>query len=451
MDANYIGLFGVIILLILAMSSFHVGIAMGVVGVAGICILLGPVPASTLFTHMSFSTATVFDFAVIPLFTVMGIVLSHGGLVDDIYKLLDNVLVKVHGGIMIATMIAAGFFAACSGSSIAAAVTFSKISVPEMIKRKYSPWFATGGVAAVGTQSALIPPSAILIIYAIIAEQPVGKMLMAGLLPGILSNLLYCVAVVSVAKLLPGWAPPVDKNDHFSWVKTKRHIPWVWPIPVLMFLVLGAIYTGFATPSEAAAVGAFGAIVISFLLVFFKSRFTGEKISTYETIQRIKIGTAFTGACSSTAMIFFILIGAMFFGQFIMLSQLPNVFAEFIVNLEISKWLILIVIMLVWTVLGTFMSSIAVIVIIVPVILPVMIALEFDPLWFGVIVAKLTEMAMITPPVGMNLYAVKGAVGNTATFGEIVKGTLPFLAADVVTLAVLVAIPSISLLIPEAM
>jgi len=353
---------------------------------------------------------------------------------------------------MLSTMVAAGFFAACSGSSLAAAATFSKISIPEMIKRKYSVDFACGGVAAVGTQSALIPPSALLIIYAIVAEQSVGKMLMAGILPGILSNLLYCLTVIAVSRLIPSWIPYPDKNEKYSWADIKKHLPWIWPLPILMLLVLGVIYLGLCTPSEAAAVGASLAIAICIILTLLKSRYqSNDKISLYNAIRKNRIGTAFISSTSSTAMIFFILIGAMMFGRFIALSGVPVLLSEFIAGLDINRWLILIGFMLLWTLLGTFMSATAIIVIIMPVILPSIIALEFNIIWFGILAAKLSEVAMITPPVGLNLFAVKGAIGATATLGQIVRGTIPFLVTDFITIAILMLFPIITLLIPNAM
>ena len=449
MESTLVGLLGIVVLLILVFMSFHVAICMGVVGVVGAYFILGFNPALVLLNRVPFSTSCSFDFAVIPLFMVMGLVVYQGGLVGDIYEFLHRTLARARGGLMIATMIAAGFFGACSGSSIAAAVTFSKISVPEMIKRKYHRGFACGGVAAVGTQSALIPPSGLLIIYAIVTEQSVGKMLMAGFLPGILSNLLYCVAVFLVARVRPEWVPGGGKG--YTWAESKKYMTWVWPLPLLMLLVLGMIYFGVCTPSEAAALGASLAIVICTAVTLFKGYAAGEKLSVWGAVRRINLGAAFTSATSSSAMIFFILIGAFIFGRFIALSGVPVLISETISGLDVNRWVVYLGFVLVWLVLGTFMSATAIIVIIMPVILPALEVLGFNIIWFGIIAAKLSEIAMITPPVGMNLYAVKGAVGDTASFGEIVYGTLAFLATDIVTLFLLTVFPIISLLLPQAM
>jgi len=452
MDPNLIGILGALGLIILVFTGFHIAIAMGIVAVVGSYFLVGPSAIMMYFTHISFSTAADYSFAVIPLFTVMGLIVYQGGLVDDMYEFLHITLIKLRGGLMIATMLAAGFFAACSGSSLAAAVTFSKISIPEMIKRKYSIDFACGGVAAVGTQSALIPPSALLIIYAIVAEQSVGRMLMAGILPGVLSNILYCIAVIVVARVIPSWVPYPDKNVNYTWAEKKKRVPWIWPLPTLMLLVLGVIYLGLCTPSEAAAFGASLSIVICIILTMLKSRYQSkEKITLYGAIRKNGIGNAFISSTSSTAMIFFILIGAMMFGRFIALSGVPVLLSEYIAGLEINRWLILIGFMLLWTLLGTFMSATAIIVIVMPVILPTINALEFNIIWFGILAAKLSEVAMITPPVGLNLFAVKGAIGTTATLGQIVRGTIPFLITDIVTIALLMLFPIITLLIPNAM
>ena len=448
MESSLIGLMAILVLLLMIFLSFHVAISMGVVGLVGTYFILGASPALLLLKVVPFSASSSFAFAVIPLFIVMGLVVYESGLVSEIFDFLNKSLAKIRGGLMIATMIAGAFFGACSGSSIAAAVTFSKISVPEMVKRNYDKGFACGAVAALGTQAALIPPSGLLIIYAIVTEISVGKMLMAGLLPGMLSNLLYVLTVIAAASLTD-WIP--RERAQFNWAESKKNIKWVWPLPLVFLLVFGSIYFGICTPTESAGLGVTIAIVVSMVVVMLKKYSRGEQFSIWQSIRTLNLGVSFKSASNSTAMIFFILIGAFIFGRFIAVSGAPVLLTEYIGGLEINRWLIFVGLVSVWLVLGTFISATAIIVIIMPVILPTLEMLGFNILWFGIIVAKLSEIAMITPPVGMNLYAVKGTVGETATFGEIVKGTLPFLVTDIVTLILLALFPIISLILPESM
>jgi tripartite ATP-independent transporter DctM subunit len=448
MDSALIGIIGMLALLIMIFLSFHVAISMAVVGLLGTFFMLGPMPALLLLKRVPFSVCSTFAFAVIPLFIVMGLVVYESGLVSDIFAFIDTILVKIKGGLMIATMIAGAFFGACSGSSLAAAVTFSKIGVPEMIKRDYKASLACGSVAALGTQAALIPPSTLLIIYAIVVEISVGKMLLAGLLPGVLSNILYIIVVMIIGRYTD-WIPPA--GERFIWAESKKHIKWIWPLPVIFALVFIVIYLGICTPTESAALGVSISITVSIIIIMAKKISSGRKFSMVHVIREVHLPASFRAACNNTAMIFFILIGAFIFGRFIAASGAPVLISEFISGLEINRWFVFIGFALTWLILGTFMSATAIIVIIMPVILPTLQMLNFNILWFGIIVAKLSEIAMITPPVGMNLYAVKGTVGETTTFGGIVKGTLPFLCMDILTLIILTSFPIISLIVPESM
>lgn len=433
MDPIIVGIIGIAILIILLVFGFHIAICMGVAGLIGFIILNGWQPAITLAASQAFSVASNYDYSVIPLFMLMGLAVYTSGLANDIYDAMYRWFGKLPGGLMIATTFAAGIFGAASGSSIAAAVTFTKIAVPEMMKRGYHGGLACGAVAAAGTQSAMIPPSGLMVLYAILTEQSIGKCLMAGLLPGILSNLIYVGMVFGMALWKPKLLP---RGASFSRKEKLRSLKNIWTIPLIGIIVLGGIYIGFFTPTEAAGIGAFMAILVSIISVGFK---------------KAKIWDSLVNTLGPSVMIFTILIGAFIFGSFLATSRVPIQIAEIATGSGLSRFWILIIIIVMYFILGTFMSSTAMVVITMPVVFPIITSLGYDPIWFGVIIIKMCEIGVITPPVGLNVYAVKGAIGESVKLEDIFKGTFPFLLMDILTLAILIAFPSISLLIPKAM
>lgn len=433
MEPITVGVVCIGILLVLLIFGFHIAICMGVAGLIGFTILTGWQPAMTLAASQAFSVCSNYDYSVIPLFMLMGLVIYTSGLAYKIYDAMYRWFGRLPGGLMIATTFAAGVFAAASGSSIAAAVTFAKIGVPEMMRRKYHGGLACGAVAAAGTQSAMIPPSGLMVLYAIITEQSIGKCLMAGLLPGILSNLIY----VGMVYCLAVWKPNLLPRGPSSTMKEKlTALKTVWAIPLIGVVVLGGLYTGFFTPTEAAGIGAFAAIAVAMISVGFR---------------RVKIWESLTSTLGASVMVFTILVGAFIFGSFLATSRLPIELAEVATGSGLSRFWILLMILAMYFIMGTFMSSTAMVVITMPVVFPIITSLGYDPIWFGVIIIKMCEIGVITPPVGLNVYAVKGAVGDAVTLQDIFKGTAPFLAMDILTLAILIAFPSISLLIPNAM
>ncbi len=433
MEPVTVGFLAILILLVLLALGFHIAVCMGTAGIIGFSILMGWQPAMSLAASQAFAVCSNYSYSVIPLFMLMGLIVFSSGLANYIYEAMYRWFGRLPGGLMIATTAAAGVFAAASGSSIAGAVTFAKISVPEMIKRKYHGGLACGSVAAAGAQSALIPPSGLMVLYAIITEQSIGKCLMAGLLPGILSNFLFIVMVFSIAIYKPVLLP---RGPVSSMKQKVDSLKMAWPAPLIVVLVLGGLYLGVFTPSEAAGIGVFLAFLVALFTVGLK---------------KINLGQALRQTLSATVMIFTILIGAFIFGSFLAISRLPAVAVEFVTISGIDRIWVLLLILLILLIMGTFMSSTAMVVLIMPVAFPVIVSLGYDPIWFAVITIKMVEVGVITPPVGLNVYAVKGAVGDAVSLVDIFKGIVPFLIMDFITIGILIAFPSISLLLPNAM
>jgi tripartite ATP-independent transporter DctM subunit len=340
---------------------------------------------------------------------------------------------RLPAGLAIATIFAVAFFSALSGSAMASAVTFGKLAVPEMINRGYHRALASGLVAAAATQDALIPPSALMVIYAIMTEQSVGKCLIAGMLPGLLGCLAYAVMCLIIARIRPAVMP---KGPSFTFKEKMESLRGSWQIPLLAVLVLGAIYSGICTPTEAAAVGTFLATIVAASFVGFK---------------KLKLAASLRETVSSSTMIFTILIGAFIFSSFMSVSRIPVQISDFIKISGISRDLVLIAIIIVYTILGCFMAASAMIVVTLPIFFPIITSLGYDPIWFGVVVVKMAGIGQLTPPVGLVSYAVKGAVGDLVKLEEVFKGAMLFLIMDYIVLALIIMYPWITLVLPHMM
>ena len=435
MEPITVGIISVFILLLFMAMGFHIAVCMGLAGIISFVLLVGFQPAMHLSATQAFTVCSKYDFSVIPLFMLMGLVLYSSGIARNIYDAMYKWFGRLPGGMMIATIFSSAVFGAVNGSTIAAAVTFTKIGAPEMIRMKYNPGLACGSIAASGALSTLIPPSALMVMYAIIAEQSIGKCLMAGVLPGIISTLLYVGLVISIAIIKPELLPRGPSSTFRDKIITLKS---TWEIPLLAIIVLGGLYTGIFTATEAAGIGAFVAILFG----LFKKN---------EIKNTVMLKNALNSTISGTVMIFIILIGAFIFSSALAISQLPVYITELTINSGLSRIWILILIALMNIIMGTFMSTTAVLVITTPIVLPVIISLGYDPIWFGVITIKLCELGVLTPPVGLNVYAVKGAIGPSVSLEEIFKGVMPFLAIEILSLVLFIAFPWISLVVPNAM
>ncbi|MBT8457427.1 MAG: TRAP transporter large permease [Alphaproteobacteria bacterium] len=432
MTPTLAGILGFVALFVLLAVRMPIGLAMMVVGAGGIAVLNSTTAALNNLGSFAFSYSAVFTLSVIPLFVLMGSFASVSGMGADMYRTAYSWVGHKRGGLAAATIIACAGFAALSGSSIAAAATMGKVSLPEMERYKYSPRLATGSIAAGGTLGILIPPSTVLIVYALLTEQSVGRLFLAGFLPGVLLTLLFVATVFIVAIMNPNAGPPGEK------VPLKERFKVLMNSGALIFVVLiviGGIYAGVFTVTEAAAVGA----GLTFLHALWTRRLTVAKFFA-----------ALLDTVKTTAMVFFILIGAHFFAPFLALTRIPVNLAGAIGDLAIPAFAILMVIIIVYILLGTFMEGFAMMVLTVPIVLPIITTLGYDPIWFGIIMVLVLEMGLISPPVGLNVFVVKG-VAPHVPLSQVYWGILPFWLAMGVCVMLLVAFPDIALILPNTM
>ena len=434
MEPILIGISGIGVMLFLLFWGVPVAVSMGITAFLGYGVLRGWGPSLALAGSVLFDKAKSYELAVIGLFILMGSFILHSGIASRLFDTLNRWLSWIRGGMVVATTMSCAVFGACCGSSLATAATFSRIAVPELLRYGHHPEIATAAVAAAGTQAVLIPPSALMVIYAILCELPVGKCLVAGFLPGALSAFLYMVTVLAVVRLRPYLAPKVAKT--FSWAERLRTLPNVLPLILIGAFILCALFFGWAGVTEVGGVGAFACLMTALIVA-------GPRKAHLEEASR--------HAGRQTAMILFIIIAAVWYSRFIAISGLPTAVVDWVAASNIPPYGVLAVVLLMYVVLGMVMDVIGMLVITLPLVFPLITKLGFDPIWFGVIVIKMSEIAAITPPVGLNVYVTKVGVGNMATIGEIFKGCLYFLVADIATLLILIAVPQISLLLPQYM
>jgi C4-dicarboxylate transporter DctM subunit len=428
----YIGLIGVGLLVVLIFLRMPVGLAMACVGFVGFSWLTSIKGGLGILRTVPFSTLASYDLSVLPLFLLMGSLAYHSGLSESLYHSAYKWIGSLPGGLAIATVLACSGFAAISGSTLATAATMGMIALPEMKKHKYDPALATGVVASAGSLGILIPPSSILIIYGILTEQSIGKLFMAGIFPGLLLAFLFAANIYIRARLNPELAPKGARVGFFEKILALRAS---WAVLVLFLLIMGGLYIGLFTPTEAAGVGAFATLI----LALWRKRFTKKALVT-----------ALGETMRSTAMILVIIIGAMIFGYFLARSRLPFELAKFVGSLSVSPYIILTGILILYLLLGCVMDTFAMVILTVPIFYPVILKLNFDPIWFGVIMVLVSEMGVITPPVGINVYVVHGVAKNVPLV-IIFRGILPFLLMIVICIILLIAFPQIAVFLPSIM
>ncbi len=432
MSADAVAVLGFVALFVLMLLRVPVGMAMGLVGVTGYSYLVGPGPALKLVGQTSMRTVTDYTFGVIPMFMLMGSLVSVSGVSRELFKAANSMIGHLRGGLGVATVVACGGFAAICGSSVATAATFSAVAYPEMRRFKYPQSFSTGVIAAGGTLGAILPPSTVLAVYAILTQQDIGKLFMAGIVPGILAMAMYVMTIAIIVKLRPDWLPGGEVKP---WSERLKDLKNVWAPLVLFVFVIGGLYGGFFTPTEAGGVGASGA----FILGIVRRKLDGPKIRE-----------ALLSATRTSAAVFTVLIGALLFGYFLTITQSPQKLTEFLTGLGIGRYGVLALIMLMYLVLGCLMDAMAMIILTVPIIYPVIVHLGFDPIWFGVIIVMTVELGLIHPPVGMNVFVIKSVVKDVS-FTTIFKGVLPFILTDMLRLVILIAFPIIALWLPTKM
>ena len=426
------GFIGIGILFLLLFLGMPIGIAMGLVGFAGFAYLQGFEPALGVLMTVPYTTFASYTLSVVPLFILMGAFCFHAGLSKDLYDTVYKWLGQLRGGLAMATVGACAGFAAVSGSSVATAATMGTVALPEMKRYKYDLGLATGSVAAGGTIGILIPPSVGLIIYGIIAEQSIGRLFLAGFIPGVLEAVFYIFTIYILCRLKPLMGP---RGPRTSFIEKLASLKNTWIVLLLFVLVLGGIYFGIFSPTESAGVGAFGALI--FALARRRLNWQAFKGSVLETL-------------STTAMILIIVLGAMIMGYFLAVSRLPFVIADTIAALEMNRYIVLFCILIFLLFLGCILDAPAMILLVTPIFYPVAISMGFDPIWFGIIIVRMCEMALITPPVGLNVFVIKGVAKDVPMY-TIFRGIIPFLIADVFHVALLVAVPWLALFLPGMM
>ena len=429
---DIIGLIGIFALLALMALRMPIGIAMLLVGIVGFGILNGFQPALAALATYPYAYAAVYDFAVIPLFVLMGNLGSVSGMARDLYTAAYAWIGHWRGGLAHATILACAGFAAVSGSSVASAVTMGKVCLPEMRRYNYDHRLSTGTIAAGGTLGILIPPSTAFVIYGLLTEQSIGKLLLAGILPGLLLTGIFMITVAIWMRFRPHYGPP---GPRASWRERRQSVLGAGPMMLVVLVSIGGIYLGVFTPSEAAAIGSF----LAFGYALWRRSLGGGNLA------EILVDTVRT-----TALVFLILIGALVFGPFLALSGLPENIAKALAGLEVPRVVILIIILAVYIVLGTFLEGFSMLVLTLPIVIPIMQTLGYDLIWFGVIMVIVLEMGLIDPPVGINVFIVKGLVPDVP-MSQIFAGVLPFWLAMMVCIAILIVFPEIALVIPNTM
>ncbi|MFV0439258.1 MAG: TRAP transporter large permease [Desulfopila sp.] len=426
-----VGFVGIVCVIVLLLSRMYIGLAMGLVGFVGFAAISGWEPAFGILRTVPYTTFANDGMSVIPLFILMGAFAFEAGMSEDLYRAVHRIFGGLRGGLAMATVAACACFAAISGSSLATAATLGRVAMPEMKRYGYDLGLATGSIAAGGCIGILIPPSVILIIYGIITEQSIGKLFMAGVVPGILQALFYIGTIWFLTRRNPKLGPP---GPHATTKEKLRAFSRTWEVLVLFILVIGGLYMGIFTPTEAAGIGAFCA----FCFAALRGKMKWGNFSR-----------SLTSTASTTGMLFVIVMGAMILGYFFSVTRLPFEFASMVAALPVNRYVILLCIIVVYLVLGCLMDSLAIVLLTVPVFYPLVLQLNFDPIWFGIIVVKVTEMGLITPPVGLNVFVLHGITGTPMQ--HIFRGVTPFLVADVLQLVALISIPQISLLLPNLM
>jgi tripartite ATP-independent transporter DctM subunit len=432
LSTDAIAVFGFVILFVLMLLRVPVGMAMGLVGVTGYSYIVGVGPALKLVGQTSMRTVTDYTFGVIPMFMLMGALVSVSGVSRELFKAANSLIGHLRGGLGVATVLACGGFAAICGSSVATAATFSSVAYPEMRRFGYPQSFSTGVIAAGGTLGAMLPPSTVLAVYAILTQQDIGKLFMAGIVPGLLAMLMYVVTIMIIVKVRPDWLP---RGELKPWSERVADLKNVWAPLVLFFFVIGGLYGGFFTPTEAGGVGASGA----FLLGLLRGK-----------LDRANIREALLSATRTAAAVFTVLIGALLFGYFLTITQSPQKLTAFLTGLGVGKYGVLALIMVMYLVLGCLMDAMAMIILTVPIIFPVIQQLGFDPVWFGIVIVMTVELGLIHPPVGMNVFVIRSVVKDVS-FTTIFKGVLPFVATDIARLVILISFPIIALWLPTRM
>jgi C4-dicarboxylate transporter DctM subunit len=426
------GFVGLAVLFAFLALGLPIGVGMALVGIAGFWYLVSGTAAITNAGLIAFQTASNYTYAVLPLFLLMAHVCFVSGLGKDLYGIAAKWLGHQRGGLAMATVGGCAAFAAISASSVATAATMGLVSLPEMKRYKYDPALATGCVAAGGSMGILIPPSGVLIIYGILTQQSIGTLFIAGIVPGVLEAVFYIITIYILCLRKPSLGP---RGPKYSFIEKVKSFSGTGEVLALIILVLGGLIIGWFTPNEAGAVGAFGAIIITMIR---------------KRLNRHNLGQALLETIKTTGMIYGILIGALIFNYFLAVTTMPSQLAEIIGGLPIPPMGIMGLIIVVYIILGCFFDAMGMVLLTIPILYPLVMSLGFDPIWFGIIIVRVMEMAIITPPIGMNVYIISG-VAPDVPLSTIFRGIAPFLVADICQVVLLLFVPAVVLFLPSLM
>ncbi len=429
MSGDLIAISGFAALFAMMILRVPIGIAMGLVGVGGFAAVVGWKPALNLLAQSPIRTVTDFNLTLIPFFVLMGVLATNSGMSRELFRTGRHWFGFMRGGMAISTVGACAGFAAICGSSVATAATMTKIALPEMKQAGYPDEVSTGVIAAGGTLGILIPPSVVLAVYGYITEQDVGVLFIAGIVPGLLAILMYMLSVrFAYGRRLPAGEP-------FRLGEAIRSLSGVWAVMLLFILIIGSIYFGFTTATEAAAVGSFLTALIGILRGKLSARLLLDSL---------------VEALRTSVAIYTILIGAIIFGYFLAITQSPQKITAWLVALDLGAYGTLALILLFFVLMGCILDAMAMIILLVPIVFPIVTQLGFDPIWFGVIIVMTVELGLITPPVGMNVFVIN-SIARDISLTKIFKGVLPFVGADILRLVLLVAFPALVLWLPQTM
>ncbi len=431
MSPEVVGILGLVAMVALLLLRVPVGIAMIAVGLAGFTIIINVDAALARLASDTFRATTIDSLAVIPMFVLMGLVLAAARLGEDVYKSFDVFFWRLRGGLGVATIGASALFGAVSGSAVASATTMSVVAVPEMKRFEYDGGYAAATAAVGGTLGILIPPSAILVLYGILTEEPIGQVLIGGIIPGVLASVILMVTAWMVIVLRPQYAPRQPEQPTLSrWAAIRL----VWAVPVIFGISMGGIYFGFFTPTEAGAAGAFLSIMYGVLTRRLTMR--GFSAAVNRTIR-------------TTAFIFLLVIAGQIFGFFLTASRIPRELGDFISALEVAPWLIVTAIFVVYFFLGALMDEIAILVIMTPIMYPVIIGLGYSGVWFGVLTIMMLLTGLLMPPVGLITFVVSGV--TRVPLGEVFRGIFPFVGALAVAIMLVIFFPALVTWLPDLM
>lgn len=434
------GVLGFAAVLVLVLLRMPIAFAMGLVGMVGFMFETSYRASISMVARLIIDTSQNYGLSVVPLFILMGLFVNKAGISRELYAASNAFLGHLRGGLAMATIVACGGFAAISGSSLATAATMSKVAMPEMRRYNYADSLSTASIAAGGTLGILIPPSVILVIYGLLTETSIGKLFIAGVIPGTIGILFYLFAVRYAVWRDPAAGPP---GERLGWVDRIRALRAVWAVLLLFFLVIGGLYGLFDfeplniafSPTEAAGMGAMGAFLIAL---------ARRRLSLKDMLEVLS-ETAMTAAS-----LFAVLIGAWIFSNFVNVAGLPQALSGIVTAYDLAPWMVMAMIIGIYILLGCVFESLSMLLLTVPIFFPVVIGLGFDPIWFGIIVVVVTEISLITPPVGLNVFVLKAVVGDVST-STIFRGVTPFWVFDILRLLLLLAVPGLVLFLPGQM